>query len=154
MRAVVQRVLSASVAINKEVVGQCTHGLLLLVGIHREDTVAEAKKMAEKIAGLRIFNDIEGKMNLSIRDIEPQGNILAISNFTVFGDARKQRRPSFMDSASFEPGKVLFDQFLSNLQAEGISVQTGEFGADMQVSLVNDGPVTIVLDIEASKNTG
>ena len=141
-------------AINKEVVGQCTHGLLLLVGIHREDTVAEAKKMAEKIAGLRIFNDIEGKMNLSIRDIEPQGNILAISNFTVFGDARKQRRPSFMDSASFEPGKVLFDQFLSNLQAEGISVQTGEFGADMQVSLVNDGPVTIVLDIEASKNTG
>ena len=141
-------------AINKEVVGQCTHGLLLIVGIHREDTVAEAKKMAEKIAGLRIFNDIEGKMNLSIRDIEPQGNILAISNFTVFGDARKQRRPSFMDSASFEPGKVLFDQFLSNLQAEGISVQTGEFGADMQVSLVNDGPVTIVLDIEASKNTG
>ena len=141
-------------AINKEVVGQCTHGLLLLVGIHREDTVAEAKKMAEKIAGLRIFNDIEGKMNLSIRDIEPQGNILAISNFTVFGDARKQRRPSFMESASFEPGKVLFDQFLSNLQAEGISVQTGEFGADMQVSLVNDGPVTIVLDIEASKNTG
>ena len=154
MRCIIQRVLHASVAIDGNVVGRCTHGLLLLVGIHKEDTPVEAKKLAEKIAGLRIFNDAEGKMNLSIRDIDPQGNILAISNFTVYGDAHKQRRPSFMESASFEPGKALFDRFLNDLESEGIAVETGHFGADMQVSLVNDGPVTIVLDIEASKNTG
>ena len=154
MRIIVQRVLNASVAIDGKVVGQCAHGLLLLVGIHKDDSAANAKKMAEKIAGLRIFNDAEGKMNLSIRDIEPQGQILAISNFTVYGDARKQRRPSFMESALFEPGKVLFDQFLSDLKSQEIQVETGVFGADMQVSLVNDGPVTIVIDSEPSKNPG
>ena len=93
-------------------------------------------------------------MNLSLKDFDPFLEVLAISNFTVFGDARKQRRPSFMESASFESGKLLFDQFIENLKAEGIQVETGEFGADMQVSLVNDGPVTLVLDIEPSKNTG
>lgn len=154
MRAIVQRVLSASVAIDGKVVGRCTHGLLLLVGIHRDDTDVEAKKLAEKIAGLRIFNDTDGKMNLSLKDFDPVLQVLAISNFTVYGDARKQRRPSFMDSASFEPGKVLFDKFVGDLASEGVEVQTGEFGADMQVSLVNDGPVTIVLDIEPSKKTG
>ena len=110
--------------------------------------------MAEKIAGLRIFNDPEGKMNLSIKDIDPSGQILAISNFTVYGDARKQRRPSFMESASFEPGKAIFEQFIRDVTNEGIQVETGEFGADMQVSLVNDGPVTLVLDIDPPKNTG
>ncbi len=154
MRAIIQRVLSASVAVDGKVVGQCTHGLLLLVGIHRDDTEAEAKKMAEKIAGLRIFNDPDGKMNLSLKDFDPFLQVLAISNFTVYGDARKQRRPSFMESAPFEPGKALFDAFILFLRQAMIHVETGEFGADMQVSLVNDGPVTIVLDIEASKNTG
>ena len=154
MRAVIQRVLSASVAVDGKVVGQCAHGLLLLVGVHRDDTEAEAKKMAEKIAGLRIFNDPDGKMNLSLKDFDPLLQVLAISNFTVYGDARKQRRPSFMESAPFEPGKALFDLIISFLMQEGIQVETGEFGADMQVSLVNDGPVTIVLDVEASKNTG
>ncbi len=154
MRAVIQRVLSASVAVDGKVVGQCAHGLLLLVGVHRDDTEAEAKKMAEKIAGLRIFNDPDGKMNLSLKDFDPLLQVLAISNFTVYGDARKQRRPSFMESAPFEPGKALFDLIISFLMQEGIQVETGEFGADMQVSLVNDGPVTIVLDLEASKNTG
>lgn len=154
MRAVIQRVLSASVAVDGKVVGQCAHGLLLLVGVHRDDTEAEAKKMAEKIAGLRIFNDPDGKMNLSLNDFDPLLQVLAISNFTVYGDARKQRRPSFMESAPFEPGKALFDLIISFLMQEGIQVETGEFGADMQVSLVNDGPVTIVLDVEASKNTG
>ncbi len=96
MRAVIQRILSASVAVDGKVVGQCAHGLLLLVGIHKDDSSADAKKMAEEIAGLRIFNDQEGKMNLSLKDIEPQGQILAISNFTVYGDARKQRRPSLI----------------------------------------------------------
>jgi D-tyrosyl-tRNA(Tyr) deacylase len=154
MRAVIQRVLSASVAVDGKVVGQCAHGLLLLVGVHRDDTEAEAKKMAEKIAGLRIFNDPDGKMNLSLKDFDPLLQVLAISNFTVYGDARKQRRPSFMESAPFEPGKALFDLIISFLMQEGIQVESGEFGADMQVSLVNDGPVTIVLDVEASKNTG
>ena len=93
-------------------------------------------------------------MNLSLKDIEPQGTVLAISNFTVYGDARKQRRPSFMDSASFELGETLFKRFVNNLKNEAIDVETGEFGADMQVSLVNDGPVTIVLDIDPPKNTG
>ncbi len=154
MRAIIQRVLSASVAVEGNVVGQCAHGLMLLVGVHRDDTEAEAKKMAEKIAGLRIFNDLDGKMNLSLKDFDPFLQVLAISNFTVYGDARKQRRPSFMESAPFEPGKALFDAFVLCLRQEMIHVETGEFGADMQVSLVNDGPVTIVLDIEASKNTG
>ena len=151
MRAIVQRVLHAAVVIDGQTIGRCAHGLLLLVGIHRDDTEAEAKRMAEKIAGLRIFNDPEGKMNLSLGDIEPQGQILAVSNFTVYGDARKQRRPSFMDSAPFEPGKVLFEQFIQDLTDHGIHVETGVFGADMQVSLVNDGPVSIVLDIDPPK---
>ena len=154
MRAIIQRVLSASVAVDGKVVGQCGNGLMLLVGIHRDDSEAESKKMAEKIAGLRIFNDLEGKMNLGLKDFDPFLEVLAISNFTVYGDARKQRRPSFMESAPFEPGKALFDLIISFLMQEGIQVETGEFGADMQVSLVNDGPVTIVLDVEASKNTG
>ena len=151
MRAIIQRVTGASVALDGAVVGQCAHGLILLVGVHKNDTEAEAKKLAEKIAGLRIFNDAEGKMNLSLKDIEPQGQVLAISNFTVYGDSRKQRRPSFMESAPFESGKVLFEQFVLNLKNEGVQVETGVFGANMQVSLVNDGPVTIVLDTEAAK---
>jgi D-tyrosyl-tRNA(Tyr) deacylase len=154
MRAIIQRVLSASVAVDGQVVGQCTHGLLLLVGIHRDDSESEAMKLAEKIAGLRIFNDSEGKMNLSLKDFDPFLQVLAISNFTVYGDARKQRRPSFMDSASFEPGKILFDVFVDSIKTHGINVEKGEFGADMQVTLVNDGPVTLVLDIEPSKKAG
>ncbi|MBI1333568.1 MAG: D-tyrosyl-tRNA(Tyr) deacylase [Armatimonadetes bacterium] len=153
MRAIVQRVLSASVAVEGETIGQCGRGLLLLVGVHKGDTEAEAKKLADKIAGLRIFNDPEGKMNLSLQDFDPNLEILAISNFTVYGDVRKQRRPSFMDSASFELGNELFHRFVDEMKALGIKIETGEFGADMQVSLVNDGPVTLVVDIEAPKNS-
>jgi len=154
MRAVIQRVLKASVEVNGKVIGQCGHGLLLLVGVHKDDTPAEAKRLADKIAGLRIFNDPEGKMNLSLQDFDPNLEILAVSNFTVYGDARKQRRPSFMESASFELGSDLFDRFIVETKALGIKVETGEFGADMQVSLVNDGPVTIVLDVDAPKISG
>lgn len=125
----------------------------MLVGVHKGDTEAEAKKLADKIAGLRIFNDPEGKMNLSLQDFDPNLEILAISNFTVYGDVRKQRRPSFMDSASFELGNELFHRFVDEMKALGIKIETGEFGADMQVSLVNDGPVTLVVDIEAPKNS-
>lgn len=154
MRAIIQRVLNASVEVDGKVIGKCGHGLLLLVGVHRDDTPAEGKKLAEKIAGLRIFNDAEGKMNLSLQDFEPKLEILAVSNFTVYGDARKQRRPSFMESAPFELGKELFDEFVVEINKLGIKVETGEFGADMNVSLVNDGPVTLVLDVEGPKKTG
>ena len=154
MRSISQRVLSASVTVDGKVIGQCDQGLLLLVGIHNDDTPVVVKKMAEKVAGLRIFNDPDGKMNLSLQDFDPNLEILAISNFTVYGDARKQRRPSFMNSAPFELGKSLFEEFIEQLRALDIRVDTGEFGADMKVSLVNDGPVTIVLDVDAPKNLG
>lgn len=153
MRAVIQRVKKASVEVDGKVISQCGHGLLLLVGVHRDDTLNEAKKLAEKVAGLRIFNDAEGKLNLSLKDFQPRLQVLAVSNFTVYGDARKQRRPSFMESAGFELGNNLFSIFVNELRALEIEVQTGEFGADMQVSLVNDGPVTLVLDVDAPKNS-
>lgn len=152
MRAVIQRVLSAKVEVDGEVIGQCGRGLLLLVGVNKADTPAEAKKLAEKVVGLRIFNDLDGKMNLSLKDFDPNLEILAVSNFTVYGDAKSQRRPSFMDSAPFALGQELFDRFVSEVRNLGIKIETGEFGADMQVSLVNDGPVTLILDIEAPKS--
>lgn len=150
MRAIVQRVGMASVSVGGREIGRCGPGLLLLVGVHRDDTEAEAQKLADRILGLRIFNDEAGKMNLAIRDFPlPEGGfdleILAVSNFTVYGDA-KSRRPGFAASAPFEQARTLFDGFVAELRRLGASVQTGEFGADMRVSLVNDGPVTLVVD--------
>jgi D-aminoacyl-tRNA deacylase len=141
----VQRVSRARVTVDGRVVGECGHGLLLLVAAHKDDTPAGANKLAEKAVNLRIFNDNEGKMNLSVKDVA--GSILAVSNFTVYGDAAKQRRPSFMESAPFEAGKQLFDQFLESVRAEGVQVQTGIFGAHMDVELINDGPVTVILEV-------
>ncbi|RYG25031.1 D-tyrosyl-tRNA(Tyr) deacylase [bacterium] len=151
MRAVVQRVGMASVSVGGLEVGRCGPGLLLLVGIHRDDTEAEAKLLADRVMGLRIFNDPQGKMNLSIRDFpQPEGGfeleVLAVSNFTVYGDA-KSRRPSFIASAGFDAGRALFDRFVQEVRNLGGAIQTGEFGADMRVSLVNDGPVTLILDV-------
>jgi len=154
MRAIVQRVSGASVSVDGKEVGRCGRGLLLLVGVHREDTASSAKKLAERISNLRIFNDAEGKMNLSIRDFPADAgspfafelDILAVSNFTVYGDAQKSRRPSFTASAGFEQGRELFDAFVEELKSIGIGVQTGVFGAHMLVSLVNDGPVTLVVE--------
>ena len=145
----------ASVSVGGREVGRCGPGLLLLVGIHREDAEAEAKQLADRVMGLRIFNDPQGKMNLSIRDFpQTRGGfeleILAVSNFTVYGDA-KSRRPSFTASAGFEQGRALFDRFVEEVRLLGGSIQTGEFGADMRVSLVNDGPVTLVVDVEAKR---
>jgi D-tyrosyl-tRNA(Tyr) deacylase len=131
---------------------------MLLVGIHIEDDAPKVQKMAKKIVGLRIFNNPEGKMNLAITDFPFDGpaapntptydkSILAVSNFTVYGDASKSRRPSFTESAPFEKGKELFDLFVSEVRALGVEVQTGVFGAHMDVSLVNDGPVTLVVDL-------
>ncbi len=159
MRAIVQRVSAATVRVDGKEVGRCGYGLLLLVGVHREDTEADAKKLAEKISTLRIFGDEEGKMNRSLLDFPQPGpargyeyDVLAVSNFTVYGDARKNRRPSFVESAPFETGQVLFDRFVAELRAIGVDVQTGVFGANMEVSLINDGPVTLILDVPASRD--
>jgi D-tyrosyl-tRNA(Tyr) deacylase len=156
MRAIVQRVSAATVSVDGREVGRCGYGLMLLVGVHRNDTEAEAKKLAGKIANLRIFGDPEGKMNLSLLDF-PAGegagcrfeyDVLAVSNFTVYGDTRKNRRPSFVESAPYEEGRALFDRLVAELRALGIDVQTGVFGANMAVSLINDGPVTVIVDVE------
>jgi D-aminoacyl-tRNA deacylase len=148
MRIIVQRVSSASVSVNEQVVGRCGPGFCLLVGIHANDTEATVGKAASKVAGLRIMSDEAGKMNLSLDQCSAIGaQILAISNFTVYGDVSKNRRPSFTESAGFEAARTLFDRFVANLRALGLGVETGEFGADMQVSIVNDGPVTLVVEI-------
>lgn len=148
MRVIIQRVSSASVVVDGEIVGSCGPGLLLLVGVHRDDDSKGLKKVADKVTNMRIFNDGEGKMNLSLLDLpESERGILAVSNFTVYGNAEKSRRPSFSESAGYEKASELFAQFVSLLKETGIPVGTGVFGADMQVSLVNDGPVTLVLDV-------
>lgn len=144
MRAIVQRVLRASVVVDEEIVGQCGVGMLLLVGVHKDDTDANAVKLADRVTALRIFNDSEGKMNLCFADASAEG-VLAVSNFTVYGDA-SSRRPSFIESAPYDLGEDLFNVFVAALRAKGITTETGVFGADMQVSLVNDGPVTIIVD--------
>lgn len=145
MRAVIQRVKWAKVSVEGEVVGQCGPGYMVLLAAGKSDTDDLAGKMAAKIHTLRILEDEEGKMNLSIADTG--GSVLAISQFTLYGDATKQRRPSFMDAAPFERGKELFDKFVEELRKLEVPTETGIFGADMQVELLNDGPVTILLEL-------
>ncbi len=146
MRAVVQRVSRASVSVDGRVTGEIGPGLVVLVAVGREDTAATAGSMAEKVANLRIFNDDAGKMNRSLLDTG--GSVLAISQFTLYGDARGQRRPSFIHAAAPELGKALYEEFVCAMRALGVRVETGEFQAHMDVELVNDGPVTILLDSE------
>ena len=117
---------------------------MVLVAALRSDTTANAEKMADRVRGLRVFNDEAGKMNLALEDVG--GSVLAISNFTVAGDATKNRRPSFIDAAPFDDGRRLFDAFVESLRGMGVGVETGEFGAHMDVQLVNDGPVTVILE--------
>ncbi|HEY0866296.1 MAG TPA: D-aminoacyl-tRNA deacylase [Fimbriimonas sp.] len=152
MRAIVQRVSGGTVSVDGREVGRCGYGLVLLVGVHRDDGEHEARKLAEKVARLRIFADEAGKMNLSLLDFPaPHGfeyDVLAVSNFTVYGDTSKNRRPSFIESAPYERGEELFEVFVAALRKEGLDVQTGSFGAHMSVSLVNDGPVTVVVDVD------
>ncbi|MGR3741737.1 D-aminoacyl-tRNA deacylase [Companilactobacillus sp. DQM5] len=145
MKVVIQRVKSASVEVDKNVIGKIDSGLCILVGIKDNDNLMVVKKMAEKIGKLRIFSDTQGKMNLSIKDIG--GKILSISQFTLYADTKKGNRPSFVSAAKPDKAKDLYDAFNSQLTSEGIEVKKGKFGADMQVSLVNDGPVTIVLEL-------
>jgi D-aminoacyl-tRNA deacylase len=144
MRAVVQRVSSASVEVEGNISGAIERGLLVLVGVARDDTEVDAEVIAAKMAGLRIFNDETGAMNLSVAEVG--GAILAVSQFTLYGDARKGRRPSFIDAAAGPEALPLFDRVVELMRREGLSVETGIFGATMQVSLVNEGPVTILLD--------
>ena len=145
MRVVLQRVKNASVMVSGETISEIGEGLLLLVGVAKDDGEGEASWLAGKIAGLRIFNDEDGKMNLGVRDVG--GEILAVSQFTLLADTRKGKRPSFIQAALPEEAEPLFDYFCERLREAGIaSVQTGSFGAMMDVALVNDGPVTIVLE--------
>jgi D-aminoacyl-tRNA deacylase len=145
VRVVLQRVKNASVTVSGERISEIGEGLLLLVGVAKDDGEGEASWLAEKIAGLRIFNDEDGKMNLGVRDVG--GEILAVSQFTLLADTRKGKRPSFIQAALPEEAEPLFDYFCERLREAGIaSVQTGSFGAMMDVALVNDGPVTIVLE--------
>ncbi len=144
MRAVIQRVSSARVEVNEEVMGSIAHGLLVLLGVGREDGEKQAQWLAEKIAGLRIFEDDAGKMNFSVQDIA--GSVLVVSQFTLYGDCRKGRRPSFTDAAPPDVADRLYQVFVDHLRAQGVLVETGVFQAKMQVNLVNDGPVTMVLD--------
>ena len=145
MRAVVQRVLNASVAIGGTVKGEIGKGYLVLLGIEENDTEKDLDYIAEKLLGLRVFEDEAGKMNRSVLDAG--GSILLVSQFTLYGDARKGRRSSFIRAARPEKAIPLYEAMIVRLRA-ALPVETGEFGADMQVSLVNDGPVTILLDSE------
>ena len=144
MRVVVQRVSRASVSVEGSVTGTIGPGFVLLVAVGREDTVATASAMAEKVANLRIFSDDAGKMNRSLLDTG--GAALVISQFTLFGDARGQRRPSFIQAAAPELGKALYEEFVRAMRGLRVRVETGVFQAHMAVELVNDGPVTILLD--------
>ena len=144
MRAVVQRVSRAKVTVNQWVGGEIGHGLLVLLGVGQGDTEADATYLAEKIAGLRIFEDDAGKMNRSVLEVD--GSVLAVSQFTLYGDVRRGKRPSFDAAAPPEQARKLYEFFVERMQAAGLRCETGRFQEMMQVELVNDGPVTILLD--------
>ncbi len=144
MRAVVQRVSRASVTVSGEVVGQIGEGLLVLLGVSNEDSASDSVYLAEKISTLRIFDDEDGKMNQSIVDVA--GDILVVSQFTLYGDVRRGRRPSWSDAAPPDKAAALYEDFVSQLKKYVRRVETGTFRAMMQVELVNDGPVTLLID--------
>jgi D-tyrosyl-tRNA(Tyr) deacylase len=144
MRAVVQRVSRARVVVDEEVVGQISCGLVVLLGVAGSDTVEHARWLADKITGLRIFADDEGKMNRGLADVG--GEALVISQFTLYGDCQKGRRPSFVDAAPPDIARPLYEAFVVAVRALGIPTATGRFGAMMQVELVNDGPVTLIVE--------
>lgn len=144
MKVVVQRSKAASVTVEGNQIGSIAHGLVLLVGITHEDNERDLKWMADKLAGLRIFEDEAGKMNHDV--MEAGGAILSVSQFTLYGDCRKGRRPNFMAAARPDQAEQLYNQFNELLRAKGLVVETGQFGAMMDVQLVNDGPVTLIID--------
>ena len=144
MRVLLQRVSRASVTIDGRTAGAIGRGFCLLVGFTHGDTAPTADWMAEKVAGLRLFSDAEGKMNLGLEEVG--GAVLVVSQFTLYGDAAKGRRPSFIDAARPEAAIPLYDRFVAALRSQGLEVATGEFGAAMQVEIHNDGPVTLILE--------
>jgi D-tyrosyl-tRNA(Tyr) deacylase len=144
MRVVLQRVSRAQVVVDGEVVGAIDRGLLVLLGVAAGDTADDARRLADKIVGLRIFADGEGKMNLAVADVG--GAVLVVSQFTLYGDCRKGRRPSFIEAAAPDLAVPLYEAFLDAVRAHGIPTAAGRFGAMMQVELVNDGPVTLIVD--------
>jgi D-tyrosyl-tRNA(Tyr) deacylase len=144
MRACIQRVSRAEVRVEGEVVGRIGRGLMVLLGVAHGDGPQEARQLAGKIAGLRIFEDAQGKMNLGLADVG--GEMLVVSQFTLLGDCRKGRRPSFVDAAEPELAESLYEQFVGEVAAGGITVATGRFRQHMEVDLVNDGPVTLIVE--------
>ncbi|MBT5756230.1 MAG: D-tyrosyl-tRNA(Tyr) deacylase [Acidimicrobiaceae bacterium] len=145
MRALVQRVSEARVRVDGEIIGEIEHGVLALIGVTHDDTPAQATKLAEKIAHLRIFTDDDDKMNLSVLDAG--GSVLVVSQFTLYGDTRKGRRPGYVDAARPEVAEPLCDAVVDALRALDVPVQTGRFRADMKVELINDGPVTLSIEV-------
>ncbi len=144
MRAVVQRVSRANVVVSGETTGEIGQGLLVLIAVGQADTESDADYLAEKIAGLRIFEDEKGKMNLAVAEIG--GSVLVVSQFTLYGDVRRGKRPSFDGAAPPQRGRELYDYFVERIRAQGLRCETGRFQEMMQVELVNDGPVTILVD--------
>lgn len=144
MRLVIQRVNHAGVQVSGKEIASCGKGLLVLLGVTHDDSMEDVEYCASKTLGLRIFEDEDEKMNLSIQDIH--GEILVVSQFTLHGDIRKGRRPSFVNSAKPDKANELYEEYVKYLQKENILVSTGQFGADMKVELINDGPVTILVD--------
>jgi D-tyrosyl-tRNA(Tyr) deacylase len=144
VRAVIQRVSEASVTVEGAVVGQIQRGFLVLLGVAEDDRAEDADWIASKVSGLRVFEDADGKMNLALADVD--GAVLLVSQFTLYGDCRKGRRPSFIEAAPPEKAVELYERVAAELQTQGLKVETGTFQADMQVRLLNDGPVTLLLD--------
>ena len=144
MRALIQRVTEASVKVDGETIGEINQGLLVLFGVGQDDTEDDLEYMVDKILGLRIFNDEDDKMNLSLKDIG--GELLVVSQFTLYGSVKKGKRPSFSEAARPEKAEKLYEDFVEMCRNEGVKVETGKFAADMKVSLVNDGPVTILVE--------
>ncbi|OGF25542.1 D-tyrosyl-tRNA(Tyr) deacylase [Candidatus Falkowbacteria bacterium RIFOXYB2_FULL_34_18] len=145
MRAVIQRVIQASVSVDGKAVGKIDHGFMVLFAVHNDDTEEKLEKMANKIINLRIFEDEEGKMNKSL--LGAKGALLIVSQFTLYGNSKKGNRPSFIDSASPERAKKMYDSFINILKNKNIHVETGIFGVRMQIELINDGPTTLIIDI-------
>jgi D-aminoacyl-tRNA deacylase len=146
MRVVIQRVKRGSVAVGGEVIGKCGVGFVILLGVGAGDTTKEADYLVSKVANLRVFEDAPGKMNLSVLDLTPPGELLVISQFTLYADTRKGRRPSFINAAPPDVAAPLVDYFVEKLRTVGLKVETGRFGTEMLVSIENDGPVTIIID--------
>lgn len=144
MRAVVQRVSSSCVKVQEEIVGSINKGFMVLLGISKEDNLQDIDYIVDKITGLRVFEDEDEKMNLSIRDVS--GEILLVSQFTLYGDVRRGKRPSFSSALSGDEAVLIYEKVIEELKKRDIKVETGKFGADMKVSIENDGPVTILLD--------